>query len=126
MKFIILLYITLILVLHLIPLGEGGTNRFDLGPLRADYVLHTTLFIPWMFLFYIKPDPGWKIRFRRITPLPFLGWMGLGIMLAAGAEGIQYWIDYRAFDPMDAMFNFLGVLIGAGILYKVQGPRAKD
>ncbi len=107
-------------MLHLIPLGEGGTDRFDLGPLRADYLLHTLIFIPWMFLFYTKPDSGRKIRFRWLTPLPFLGWLGLGLLLAAGAEGIQYWVDYRTFNPMDAVFNMLGVVVGAGMLVLVQ------
>jgi len=72
MKFIILLYITLILVLHLIPLGEGGTNRFDLGPLRADYFLHTLVFTPWMFLVYLaRPrieDSGNKKKQQQEQP----------------------------------------------------------
>ena len=113
MNIVLILYISLILVLHIIPLGEGGTNRFDLGPLRADYLLHTAIFIPWMFLFCIKPGSGWMPGIRTVKPLPFLGWMALGILLAIGAEGIQYWVDYRAFNPMDGLFNALGVVIGA-------------
>ena len=115
MKFIVLLYITVILMLHLIPLGEGGTNRFDLGPLRADYLLHTALFIPWMFLFYIKPGSGRIPEIRPVRPLPFLGWMVLGLVLAGAAEGIQYWIYYRGFNSMDAVFNMLGVVLGVGL-----------
>ena len=111
-------------MLHLIPLGEGGTDRYDLGPLRADYLLHTMIFIPWMFLISLtrenSSNSGLKIRFRRITPLPFLGWMALGILLAFGAEAIQYWIDYRAFNPMDGMFNALGVVLGALVLVVAQ------
>ncbi len=121
MKIIILLYIGLIIVLHLIPLGEAALNTTKFGPFRLDYLLHTALFLPWMFLFYIKSDSGWKIQFRWLTPLPFLGWLGLGLLLAAGAEGIQYWVDYRAFNPMDAVFNMLGVVVGAGVLVLVQG-----
>jgi glycopeptide antibiotics resistance protein len=120
MNYIILLYIGLIILLHVIPLGEGGTNRFDLGPIRADYLLHTLVFIPWMFLFYIKPGSGWKPGIRPVKALPFLGWLFLGIILAMGAEGIQYWVDYRAFNPMDAVFNALGVVVGAGVFIIVQ------
>ena len=147
MNIILILYITLILVLHLIPLGEGGTNRFDLGPLRADYFLHTFVFTPWMFLVYLaRPkieDSGNKkissrnsrqkwgifswIKERKALSLSaFLGWIFIGIVLAIGAESVQYWVSYRAFNPMDAMFNSLGVLIGAALLYKVQGSTLEE
>jgi glycopeptide antibiotics resistance protein len=120
MKVIILLYIGLIILLNIIPLDGAALNTTKFGPFRLDYLLHTALFLPWMFLFYIKPDSGWKIQFRRHTPLPFLGWLVLGLLLALGSEGIQYWVHYRGFNPMDAMFNALGVIVGAGVFIIVQ------
>ncbi len=125
MNYIILLYIGLIILLHVIPLGEGGTNRFDLGPIRADYLLHTLVFIPWMFLVRARSPWAWRMGHGAKSQRKdkekergwhnFAGWMLLGIILAMGAEGIQYWVDYRAFNPMDAVFNALGVVVGAGV-----------
>ncbi len=124
MKFIILLYIALIITLHLIPLGGAALNTTRLGTFRLDYLLHTALFIPWMFLFYIKPGSGRIPEIRPVRPLPFLGWLALGLVLAGAAEGIQYWIYYRGFNPMDGMFNMLGVVLGA--VFVVQCSKFKD
>jgi len=124
MKFIILLYIVLIIGLHLIPLEGAALSATRLGPFRLDYLLHTALFIPWMFLFYIKPGSGWMPEIRPVKAMPFLGWMALGLLLAAGSEGIQYWIYYRGFNPWDAVFNMLGVVVGA--VFVVQCSRFKD
>jgi hypothetical protein len=112
-SFLAFLYIFIIFILHIIPLGEGGTDRFDLGPIRADYLLHTLVFLPWMFFAGSaeSKEQGGKrgaVSGKRM----FLGWMGLGILLAVGVEGLQYWLDYRAFNPMDAAFNILGVVVG--------------
>jgi len=147
MNIILILYITLILVLHLIPLGEGGTSRFDLGFLRADFIMHTLVFIPWMFLVYsTRPrieDSGnkkqsssnsrqkwgsfsWIKQRKALSPGAFLFWIFIGIVLAFGAESIQYWVSYRAFNPMDAMFNSLGVLIGAGMVLLVQRSKFEE
>ena len=56
----------------------------------------------------------------------WLVWMWLGIILAVGAEGLHYWIPYRNFNPMDALFNALGVMIGAVILVMVLAAFAKQ
>ncbi len=119
MKYIILLYIGLIILLNIIPLDGAALSTSKFGPFRLDYLLHTALFIPWMFLFYIKPGSGWKPEIRPVKVLPFLGWMFLGLLLAAGSEGMQYWIYYRGFNPWDAVFNALGVVAGA--VFVVQG-----
>jgi hypothetical protein len=142
MNLILFVYIAIIIFLHIIPLGEGGTSRFDLGPLRADYFLHALVFTPWMFLVYLaRPKRAgsgnikvnqsrnsrqargiftWIKERKALSPGAFLVWVFIGISMAFGAESIQYWLNYREYNPMDAMFNSLGVLIGAALLYKVQ------
>jgi hypothetical protein len=142
MNLILFGYVAVIIGLHLIPLGEGGTSRFDFGPLRADYFLHALVFTPWMFLVYLarpkrvgsgnikvnhSPNSrqargifSWIKERKALSPGSFVVWVFIGVAIAFGAESIQYWLSYRAFNPMDAMFNSLGVLIGAALLYKVQ------
>ena len=97
--------------LNVIPLGGSGgaLNRTDVGPLRADYLLHAAVFLPWMFLPGITPAgaaAGWRFQ-------TWAGWFLLGLILAVGAETIRLGVSYRAFNPMDAVFNAGGVVLGA-------------
>ena len=138
MYFIIYPYIFLVIILHLIPMGDYQLNTFQFGSLRAEHLLHSLVFLPWIFLFCFKPGKrvGVGESVRRSVGEPvntkrrvggrveksFVGlgtwlvWMGLGLVLAVGVEGLHYWVPYRSFNPMDALFNALGVLIGAVIL----------
>ncbi len=147
MNILVLMYVLGVVVLHVIPTGGAGLNSIEFGPLRADYLLHSLVFLPWMFLLLFKPVascqcsaekpraepgrlPGWftirntgsgllnryQLQASDIRPVVFLAWMGLGIVLAAGSEGIQYWLPHRTFNPWDAVFNVLGVLLGAVLI----------
>jgi len=61
-----------------------------------------TNFIPWAFFrpaFGIKPS--W--------------WFLPGLLFAAGSEGVQYLLPYRAWNINDLVANSLGVVFGFGI-----------
>lgn len=60
---------------------------------------------------------GWKLASKDIGLLGALLWLGLGILVAVATESLHYLIPYRGFNPLDAMFNILGVL--AGVLFLV-------
>ena len=126
------LYIVILFLLHLIPMGnilkEITLNEIEIGLFRLDYLLHTIVFLPWMFLPYLakrkKIRPTNKKRELSSDPSilkawPLALWLLLGIIFAVAAEGIQYWLPYRGFNPMDMIFNVLGILIGAGLLLLV-------
>ena len=146
--FLIYAYIFLVLALNMIPMGDFQLNTIQFGPLRADHLIHSFVFLPWMFLFYLKPskqtEVGNSVR-RSVDEIVItkrntgvmvekssmglgtqLVWMGLGLILAVGAEGIHYWVPYRSFNPMDALFSALGVLIGAVIWVIVSAAFAKQ
>ena len=90
----------------------SALNRIEFGPFRADYLLHSVVFLPWMFFFLV----GWK---EQSVPLSrWMIWLVLGILLAVAMESLQLAISYRAFNPMDAAFNVLGVVLG-GVLVVV-------
>ena len=40
----------------------------------------------------------------------------LGILLALSAEGVQYFLTYRAFNVNDMISNSIGELVGMGVL----------
>ena len=39
-----------------------------------------------------------------------------GIGLVVGAEGVQYFLPYRAFNVNDMISNVIGVMLGLGII----------
>ena len=85
-------------------------NEIEIIYFRADYLLHTLLFLPWMILvgFHLN-----RKNFKRELYSRYLFyWFLAGISLAVLAEVIQIWIPYRAFNPMDVVFNVAGVVAG--------------
>lgn len=148
MYFIIYTHIFLVIILQIIPTGDYQLNTVQIGPLYADHLVHILIFLPWMFLFCLKSgkrsgvsnsvrrsvdEPvNTKRNTVRMLEKPYLGsvswlvWMGLGITLAILAEGIHYWAPHRNFNPMDALFNALGVLIGAIFLAMMSAVRVKS
>jgi len=127
MKWLLYSYISLVIILHLIPTPGGlEMSSAGVGFIRMDYLLHVLVFLPWMFLMgsvksqgpgglFPTPDNRQQITDKRIRF--FLVWMLIGIALAIGAEGIQYWLPHRTYNPWDAVFNALGVVIGAVLIF---------
>ena len=113
---ILIAYVVVILVLHVIPTGGTGValNRMEIGELRADYLVHSALFLPWMPLVLIYLRSGSPVPASK----PHIAcWLMLGLVIAFVAEGAQYWIPYRSFNPMDVIFNKIGVLAGSLALF---------
>jgi len=95
-------YITLILILVILPLNSTGYIIHDtyVVEIRLDYLLHSLLFIPWVFLFK-------KAANTNIILTIILGWV-----FGCFAEGLQYFLPYRAFNINDLLANLIGVVIG--------------
>jgi glycopeptide antibiotics resistance protein len=107
---LIFLYIIIVIAFHLVPMGGYSFNRMNFGPFRGDYLIHLVCFLPWMFLLMYSSPKG------KIGPLKGLAWMSLGIILALAVEAIHYRHPQRSFNPMDAMANVAGVVVGAGVV----------
>ena len=99
---ILLLYIYVLALLHVMPLGGGDLSRITFCWFRADYLLHTLVFLPWLPLCALL-IPGWRSWSLRLL---------VGVALALGLEALQSPLSYRSFNPMDALFNVSGVLLG--------------
>jgi glycopeptide antibiotics resistance protein len=114
--FLVTGYILFVIGLHVVPMGGAATlSSTGVGPLRADYLLHLVIFFPWMFFLPCQPKMS-KVSVHR----KWWGWLGLGIMLAAGAEVLQLWVPYRTFNPVDVVFNMAGVVVGGAGIMAVQ------
>ena len=112
-RFVILFYLAGVLFVHATPTGDGvSLSDIDVtGGVRGSDLVHVIVFLPWGLL-------GLAYVFRR--PIGSFGravaWVALGCIVAVLAEGAQYWIPYRSFNPSDMMFNLAGVLLGSLIL----------
>ncbi len=109
MKLLFPIYAIVLVLVHAVPLSSGtiAFNKLYFGPLRGDYLLHTAVFLPWMFLILASNNQrpfGW---------LKYIVALAVGILVAAACEGLHYWLPYRSFNPMDLVFNVSGVLVGA-------------
>ncbi len=120
-KYLILLYAIIVLALHIIPTGTPvAPDRFYIGELRADYFLHTAIFLPYMVLVWLhlnKRNVTGSIRFKKA-----LLWFTAGVVLAVCAEGLQYYLPHRSFNILDVFANVTGVVLGAAV-FVVKGKR---
>jgi VanZ family protein len=100
-------YITFILLMAVKPLNglnSHALNNIYIVEIRLDHLLHGILFLPWFFI---------SIRIYR---LPVWVAVVAGIGLAVAAEGVQYFLPYRAFNVNDMISNVIGMMLGLGIL----------
>ncbi len=112
----ILIYATGIFLFHVAPtttvmVGDVDLNRLEAGSYRATHFLHAAVFFPWGLL-------GAGFVYGRASGRFVRGavWIALGLLIAVGAEGIQYWLPHRGFSLTDIKFNLAGVALGAPAL----------
>ena len=110
--FIFWSYLALILLLVILPLNNQENlilNNTYLVEIRLDHLLHGILFIPWLFI-------GSRLRGMPL-PLAIIG----GLLLALSAEGLQYFLPYRAFNINDMISNAIGVFLGLPLVLPTMG-----
>lgn len=109
-KICLYLYIVGIFVLAFISFNNATNTKLNsiyVLTLRIDYLIHSGLFLFLMFLI----SRAYSISFGQRTKLAVL-WIILALILAIIAEGIQFFITYRAFNINDLLANILGVVLG--------------
>jgi VanZ family protein len=106
-------YVLFLFLMAIVPIGTEGLNNISILDLRADYILHAVLYLPWVFL---------CVKAGKALPI----WIFWGILFAAGMEGLQYWHPYRAFNINDLVANVFGVAVGASILLRPAFRRASS
>ncbi len=99
------LYLLMLLVGALVPLGMGSEllgNNYTLH-IRADYLLHSLLYIPLPLLLILS-------RSGKIG-----GWLAVILVSLAVVilfETVQMLVPYRAFNINDLFANGVGAIIG--------------
>ena len=110
-KIIAYAYLVSILALAVFPFssaGVSGLNRVHVVSFRLDHLLHLLAFLP----FY--PLVVWAWKPRTLTKHTL--WLLVGLIIAALAEYVQYFIAYRSWNPTDLLANIGGVLAGVVML----------
>lgn len=99
----IYLYIFFLHLLIFLPFSTmDKVENIKILEFRMDYLIHILIFLPWAFL---KPKSGVK---------PWQ-WLMLGLVFAAGAEFIHYFLPYRSFNINDLIGNVAGIILGWGM-----------
>jgi VanZ family protein len=105
-------YLLAILVLAVFPFSATGmtsVNKIHVVSFRLDHILHFLAFMP------VYPLGIWVLSLPTFPKRLML--LIMGLLFAALAEYVQYFIDYRAYNPTDLLSNIGGVLLGWMIWY---------
>ena len=117
---LLVIYAIGLFILHIIPtslavFGSEGSalalNRVEIFSLRSDHLVHALVFLPWMILVWLYLNKEKVTGIKRFK-MALVGLLA-GLLLAGIAEGVQYWIPYRTFNPVDVIANMTGVLLGS-------------
>lgn len=102
-KLIAYLFLVFLIILMIIPIGNTTSlinNTFVIG-FRGDYILHTLIYLPWMFVGRLLLD------YKLNTYL----WLVLGLIMIFGLEYIQILLPYRGFNINDIIAGAIGVIL---------------
>ena len=100
-KYVVWAYVLVVMLLAVLPLNSSGSlNNITLIRIWGDDWVHAVQFLPFVFLVRI----GYRSGFLRS--------LLAGVLLALAAEGIQYFISWRAYNINDLLANLVGVVAG--------------
>lgn len=101
----------ILLLLNVIPLGNEVNARLKTGSgkgeLRSDYLVHALTFLCFAGIYALKWLRG-EIIFKNHELKKIISIIVVSSILF---EAVQFFLPYRAFNPMDMLSN----LIGAGL-----------
>jgi hypothetical protein len=98
-------YVSVILLLMLIPTGTQINLNHSIYGFRADHIIHSMLFVPYMLLIGL---------INKTLPLFDLIKKKLLVALGFGAlcETFHLFLPYRSFSIFDYFANCFGITIG--------------
>lgn len=94
-------FLLFIILLMTVPIGNGNINNTFVVGLRADYIIHCILFLPWL----------WIGQMMFAQKLKHLLWSIIGIITVVALESIQILLPYRGFNINDIIAGIIGILL---------------
>lgn len=109
-KYLFWLWFIALLILNTIPLGNGTNERLSSTRfvLRLDYLVHLMTFLIFSWVFIL----GEVTKKRVFSSQGVLKFTSVVVSAACWFEFVQKMLPYRAYNPIDMMFNLIGALIG--------------
>ena len=101
----------LILFASIIPLSQEKHFEFGGSIFRLDYIEHFAVFFILGFLYVLKTKLKLQLKLSDISLL---------IIYAAFTETIQLIIPGRTFNPMDLVYNILGLVFSIILINKIK------
>ena len=101
-------YFVALAILMWAPLNGLGVplDNYILG-LRADHLLHASVFIPCALFLWDVVGPKWLV---------WLCSLAIGLI----SEGVQWLLPYRGYDINDLVANAIGVTLGMVVIFAVR------
>ena len=114
-KYFFWLWLIALLVLNVIPLGNETSHSLSGNRVvfRLDYLIHLISFLAF----------AWVVILGRVSKQPLfskyelLKFATVVIVAACGFEMVQIVLPYRAFNPVDLMFNMSGAVVGIMVVW---------
>jgi VanZ family protein len=107
------LWVAGILFLSLTPQAQNGQTNGESSPIRIDYLQHFIAYFILAVLFYIWKSNN-KYQLRNALVVIFLAG---GLAFAGISEVLQIYLSSRTCNPVDFIFNALGILTGIVLSY---------
>ena len=104
-------YLLILLIINVYPFS-GQTDVILHGyqlVFRLDYLLHAVMVLGFAWI-YVWSKLQCEHIFREKEALIIIA---ISLLAALLLEGIQYYLPYRKFNPMDMLSNGFGAIIGS-------------
>jgi len=107
-------WVSALLVLHVVPLGENNSSLLSGNKLvfRLDYLLHVSVVLGFAWIYIWSRIRGESIFRDNEIFLVII----ISFIVAVCFEGIQAFLPYRKFNPMDLLANMIGTLISSFLI----------
>ena len=122
-RYLFWIWLILLIVLNTIPLGNE-TNRSLSGnkilTFRLDYLLHSIMILVFGWIWLV----GKILNVRWFDNCEELKYSSLVIIACMGLELFQLLIPWRSFNPIDMMYNIVGGILTAAVIWAPLGIRS--
>lgn len=101
------LWLLVLIVINVIPIGNKSLNRNMLWVFRLDYLAHSIMILCFAFIWVLAAIHHVRI-FKQYDALKYSA-----IVLAAGIclELLQLAVPWRSFNPVDMIYNLGGAIL---------------
>ncbi len=105
LKRLFFIYLSVILILMLMPTGRHINLNHSFFGFRADHIIHSTLFFPYMLFIGLINK---KLSFIDLIKIKLPIALGFGAL----CETFHLFLPYRSFSIFDYFANCFGITIG--------------